>query len=256
VGDDEETVGESRSRTSLNLPGNQQRLVEELYATGKPVVVVLINGRAMTINWINKYVPAVLDGWFQGQYGGSAIADVLVGNYSPGGRLPISFPKTVGQLPMNFPSKPGAQANQPQGGANGAGNTRVNGFLYPFGYGLSYTTFDYSNLEVDKTNLSSGIAAKVKVQVKNTGKVKGDEVVQLYFADMVSSVTVYEKQLRGFERISLEPGQTKTVEFELTREDLSLYNRDMDFVLEPGDFEIMIGSSSEDIRLKELVNIQ
>ncbi|MDO5986580.1 glycoside hydrolase family 3 N-terminal domain-containing protein [Flavivirga amylovorans] len=255
VGDDEETVGESRSRTSLALPGNQQKLVEAIYNTGTPVVVVLINGRPLTINWINKYVPAVVEGWFQGKFGGTAIADVLVGNYNPGGKLPVSFPKTVGQVPMNFPSKPGAQANQPSNGPNGSGKTRVGGFLYPFGYGLSYTTFKYSNLIVD-SGINNGIGkVKVSVDITNTGSVKGEEVVQLYFSDLVSSVTVYEKQLRGFERISLEPNETKNVSFILKADDFALYNKVMEFVVEPGDFKIMIGSSSEDIRLAHNITI-
>ncbi|AUP80665.1 glycoside hydrolase family 3 N-terminal domain-containing protein [Flavivirga eckloniae] len=256
VGDDEETVGESRSRTSLSLPGNQQKFVEAIHKTGTPVVVVLINGRPATINWINKYVPGIVEGWFQGKFGGAAVADVLVGNYNPGGKLPISFPKTIGQIPMNFPSKPGAQANQPQNGNNGSGKTRVGGFLYPFGYGLSYTTFNYSELKV-KSKIKKGTGeVHVSVDVTNTGKVKGDEVVQLYFSDETSSVTVYEKQLRGFERVSLEPGETKTVKFTLNQDDLSLYNKNMDFVFEPGVFEISIGSSSEDIRLAKKINIK
>ncbi|NMH89861.1 glycoside hydrolase family 3 N-terminal domain-containing protein [Flavivirga algicola] len=255
VGDDEETVGESRSRTSLDLPGNQQQLVEAIYNTGTPVVIVLINGRPLTINWINKYVPAVVEGWFQGKFGGAAIADVLVGNYNPGGKLPISFPKTIGQIPMNFPSKPGAQANQPAKGPNGSGKTRVGGFLYPFGYGLSYTTFDYSNLSVKSKIRNNNGKVFVSVDVTNSGQRKGDEVVQLYFSDKTSSITVYEKQLRGFERISLEPGETKTVGFVLNQDDLSLYNQNMDFVFEPGVFEIMVGSSSEDIRLKQSIEI-
>lgn len=255
VGDDEETVGESRSRTSLDLPGNQQKLVEAIYNTGTPVVVVLINGRPLTINWINKYVPAVVEGWFQGKYGGAAIADVLVGNYNPGGKLPISFPKSVGQIPMNFPSKPGAQANQPSNGPNGSGKTRVGGFLYPFGYGLSYSTFKYDNLIVEP-KISKGIGeVKVFVDITNTGPVKGDEVVQLYFSDELSSVTVYEKQLRDFERITLEPNETKTITFTLKPEDFALYNKHMEFIVEPGDFEIMIGSSSEDIKVTSKFSI-
>ncbi|TNJ45850.1 glycoside hydrolase family 3 C-terminal domain-containing protein [Tamlana fucoidanivorans] len=256
VGDDEETVGESRSRTSLELPGNQQRLVEAIYSTGTPVVIVLINGRPLTINWINKYVPAVVEGWFQGKFGGSAIADVLVGNYNPGGKLPISFPKTVGQIPMNFPSKPGAQADQPANGPNGSGKTRVGGFLYPFGYGLSYTTFKYSNLKVKSHIKDRKGEIFVSVDITNSGKVKGDEIVQLYFSDETSSVTVYEKQLRGFERVSLGPSETKTVNFVINQDDLSLYNKNMDFVLEPGIFEIMVGASSEDIRLRESIEIK
>lgn len=255
VGDDEETVGESRSRTSLELPGNQQKLVEAIYATGTPVVVVLINGRPMTINWINKFVPGIVEGWFQGKFGGSAIADVLLGNYNPGGKLPVSFPKSVGQLPMNFPSKPGAQANQPTNGPNGSGKTRVGGFLYPFGYGLSYTTFRYSNLKIDSNILNGVGEIEVSVDITNSGKVQGDEVVQLYFSDKTSSVTVYEKQLRGFERISLNPDETKTITFILNHKDLSLYNQNMNFVLEPGIFKIMIGSSSEDIKLSKKIEM-
>lgn len=255
VGDDEETVGESRSRTSLDLPGNQQKLVEAIYNTGTPVVVVLINGRPLTINWIDKYVPAIVEGWFQGKFGGAAIADVLVGNYNPGGKLPISFPKSVGQIPMNFPSKPGAQANQPSNGPNGSGKTRVGGFLYPFGYGLSYTSFKYSNLKIVKGNDNKNRGIKVSVDITNTGKVKGDEVVQLYFSDEVSSVTVYEKQLRGFDRVSLKPAETKTVNFILNQDDLSLYNLNMDFVFEPGVFKIMVGSSSDDIKGAESIEI-
>ncbi|MDO7172513.1 glycoside hydrolase family 3 N-terminal domain-containing protein [Mariniflexile sp. AS56] len=255
VGDDEETVGESRSRTSLELPGNQQKLVEAIYNTGTPVVVVLINGRPLTINWINKYVPAVVEGWFQGKFGGAAIADVLVGNYNPSGKLPVSFPKTVGQLPMNFPSKPGAQANQPTNGPNGSGKTRVGGFLYPFGYGLSYTTFKYSNLNVSSKIKSGKGEVIVTLDVTNTGEVKGDEIVQLYFSDLHSSITVYEKQLRGFARVSLNSKETKSTTFILKPEDFALYDLNMDFVLEAGDFNIMIGSSSEDIKLSQKINI-
>ncbi len=253
VGDDEETVGESRSRTSLDLPGNQQRLVEYIYKTGTPVVVVLINGRPMSINWIDKHVPSIVEGWFQGRYGGYAIAEVLTGAYNPGGKLPISFPKTVGQIPMNFPSKPGAQASQPSRGPNGSGKTRVDGFLYPFGYGLSYTSFDYSNLKISHKKFETPDTVTVSVDVKNTGNYKGDEVVQLYFSDIQSSVTVYEKQLRGFQRITLKPNEQKTVIFKLTANDFGLYNRNMDFVTEPGTFEIMIGKSSQDIVLRDSI---
>jgi len=256
VGDDEETVGESRSRTSLNIPGNQLLLLQELYKSGKPIVMILINGRAATINWENKNLPAIVDGWFQGQYGGLAIADVLVGNYNPGGKLPVTFPKSVGQVPLNFPCKPGSQANQSSKGPNGSGKTRINGYLYPFGYGLSYTTFQYSELSINTENLPENLVARVSATITNTGSWRGDEVVQLYFSDLVSSVTVYEKQLRGFERISLEPGESKTIEFELSRDDLSLYNEKMNFVFEPGEFEIMLGSSSEDIRLRNVLVVQ
>lgn len=252
VGDDEETVGECRSRTSLQLPGNQQKLVEAVYATGTPVVVVLVNGRPLAINWINKFVPAVLEGWFQGQYGGSAIADVLVGNYNPGGKLPMTFPKSVGQIPFNFPNKPGAQASQPRKGPNGFGRTRVDGALYPFGYGLSYTTFEYANMKVEEA--ADGV--NISVEVTNTGNYDGDEVVQLYFADLVSSVTVYEKQLRGFSRVHLKQNETKTVTFSVSKDELSLYNMGMDYVFEPGVFEFFVASSSEDVKLQQQITLK
>lgn len=247
VGDDESTVGESRSRTSLNLPGNQQILVEEMYNTGKPVIVILVNGRAMTINWIDKYIPAILEAWFQGKYGGIAVAEVLTGAYNPGGKLPVSFPRSVGQLPMNFPNKPGSQADQRPDRKH---PTRTGGFLYPFGYGLSYTSFEYSNLKTEVSGTTNNLNINVSVDVRNIGQLKGDEVVQLYFSDPVACVTVYEKQLRGFERISLEPGESKTVKFTLTKKDLALLDREMEWTVEPGEFKILIGSSSTDIRLQ------
>ena len=235
------TVGESASRTSLDLPGRQLELVQAVYATGKPVVVVLINGRPLSINWVNKFVPAILEAWFPGAQGGTAIADVLFGDYNPGGKLTVTFPKTVGQIPYNFPTKPNAQWEGEK--------TRVNGALYHFGYGLSYTSFAYSNLLINP--VTQGLRGNVTVSfdVRNTGTREGDEVVQLYTRDLVSSVTTYEKNLRGFERVNLKPGETKRVTFTLKPEDLALWDRDMHFVVEPGKFRVMIGSSSEDIRL-------
>jgi beta-glucosidase len=242
LGDSSKTVGESASRTSLDLPGRQLDLVQAVYATGKPVVVVLLNGRPLSINWVNKYVPGILEAWFPGAQGGTAIADVLFGDYNPGGKLTITFPKTVGQIPYNFPTKPNAQWEGEK--------TRVNGALYYFGYGLSYTTFAYSNLKIAPLKQTARGLVTVSFDVKNTGAREGDEVAQLYTHDVVSSVTTYEKTLRGFERVHLKPGETKTVSFTLTPDDLSLWNREMKFVVEPGTFRVMIGSSSEDIRLK------
>ncbi len=251
MGEEESIVGESRSRTSLDLPGKQLQLLQALYATGKPVVLILINGRPLTINWANKYLPSIIEAWFPGIDGGTAIAESLFGDYNPGGKLPVTFPKTVGQIELNFPFKPGSHAGQPGDGPNGFGTTNVYGTLYPFGHGLSYTTFAYSELTITpkKKNTKSDIA--VSVNITNTGKDKGDEVVQLYFRDEVSSVTVYESQLRGFERITLNPGETKTVKFIIKPDDLKLLDKNMKWVVEPGTFEILIGSSSEDIRLKK-----
>ena len=267
LGDSMKTVGESASRTSLDLPGHQLELVQAVYAAGKPVIVVLINGRPMSINWIDKYVPGIIQAWFPGVQGGTAIADVLFGDYNPGGKLTVTFPKTVGQIPFNFPTKPKAQWEGEK--------TRVNGALYYFGHGLSYTTFAYSNLKIEpagrgasvnlrgssptrgpQTGSPAGVVAvregsnlTVSFEVKNTGPREGDEVVQLYTRDLVSTVTTYEKNLRGFERVHLKPGETKTVSFVLHPDDLALWDRNMHFVVEPGKFRVMIGSGSEDIRL-------
>ncbi len=240
LGDDERIVGESKSRTSLDLPGYQLDLVKAIQETGTPVVVVLLNGRPMTINWIDKYVPAILEAWFPGKWGGNAVADVLFGDYNPGGKLPVTFPKTVGQLPLDFPFKPGSD----QGDA-----TSVTGVLYPFGHGLSYTDFSYSNINVSPKEQVKDGRINISVDVKNTGLRKGDEVVQLYINQETSSVTTFVKSLKGFKRISLSTEETKTVSFELTAEDLSIINRENQLTVEPGKFKIMIGSSSEDIRL-------
>lgn len=257
LGEDEKTVGESLSRTCLDLPGRQQQLLEALYATGKPVVLVLINGQPLTINWADRFIPAILEAWFPGPSGGKAIAETLFGDYNPGGKLSITFPKTTGQLEFNFPFKPGSQANQPADGPNGYGKTSVNGPLYPFGFGLSYTTFAYSNLVMDSVFPASQKNIAISLDVTNTGSTRGDEVVQLYVRDVISSVTTYETQLRGFERVSLAPGEKKTIRFVIhPAEDLSLLDRNMKPVVEPGQFEILAGSSSTDIRLRKMIVIK
>jgi beta-glucosidase len=254
LGEEETLVGESRSRTSLDLPGKQLQLLQALYATNKPIVLVLINGRPLTINWANKYIPSIIEAWFPGLDGGTAIAESIFGDYNPGGKLSVTFPKSVGQIEYNFPFKPGSHAGQPGDGPNGFGKTNVYGALYPFGYGLSYTQFKYSNLVMpDKQTSKQNIT--VKVDVENIGKYKGDEVVQLYIKDEVSSVTVYETQLRGFERIALNVGEKKTIEFTIKPDDLKLLDKKMKWIVEPGTFEIQIGSSSEDIRLRKKIEI-
>lgn len=242
LGDSLKTVGESRTRTSLDLPGRQLELLQAVHATGTPVVLVLVNGRPISINWADARVPAILEAWFPGAQGGDAIADVLFGDYNPGGKLTVTFPKSVGQIPFNFPSKPNAQwEGEP---------SRNNGALYYFGHGLSYTTFAYSNLRVSPEKQRNGGEVEVSVDVRNSGDYAGDEVVQLYTRDLVSSVTTYEKNLRGFERIHLAPGETRTVSFTLKPDDLKLWNRQMQRVVEPGMFRVMVGSGSEDIRLR------
>lgn len=247
LGEDDRTTGEGRSRTSLDLPGRQQILLERLVATGKPVVLLMVNGQPLTINWANKYVPAILETWFPSYRGGVIAAKMLFGDINPSGKLPITFPKTIGEVEYNFPFKRGSH-NGPAWYKRG---TRVNGSLYPFGYGLSYTTFNYSDIDVDV----NGYDITVKAKITNTGSREGEEIVQLYFSDLITSMVSYESQLRGFERVSLKPGETKTVTFHLDRTDLQLLDKDMHWVVEPGDFEFRVGASSEDIRLRKTVNI-
>ena len=256
LGGGQRTCGENKSRTSLELPGRQLKLLQAIQATGKPVVLVLINGRPLSVNWADKFVPAILEAWYPGSKGGTAVADILFGDYNPGGKLTVTFPKTVGQIPFNFPCKP---ASQIDGGKNpGAdGNmSRINGALYPFGYGLSYTTFEYSDLEISPKVITPDQKATVRLKVTNTGKRAGDEVVQLYTRDILSSITTYEKNLAGFERIRLKPGETKEVTFTLDRKHLELLNADMKWIVEPGEFAIMAGASSEDIRLNGILTVE
>lgn len=256
LGGGQRTCGENKSRTSLELPGHQLKLLQAVQAVGKPVVLVLINGRPLSINWADKFVPAILEAWYPGSKGGTAIADILFGDYNPGGKLTVTFPKTVGQIPFNFPCKP---ASQIDGGKNPGpdGNmSRVNGALYPFGYGLSYTDFKYSDLEITPKVITPDQKATVRLKVTNTGKRAGDEVVQLYIRDILSSVTTYEKNLAGFERIHLNPGETKEVTFTLDRKHLELLNADMKWTVEPGEFALMAGASSEDIRLNGILTVE
>jgi beta-glucosidase len=255
LGESDQLVGESRSRTSLELPGFQLRLLQAVHEAGKPTVLVLLNGRPLTINWADRHVPAIVEAWFQGEFCGTAIADVLFGDYNPSGKLPLTFPKTVGQIPFNFPFKRGSQVPNDRLEAQEK-RTMVNGALYPFGYGLSYTTFAYSNLQVTPPRQSPTGTIEVSLDVTNTGARAGDEIVQLYVSDEVTSIVYYDKVLRGFERVSLQPGEKKTVHFTLGAEDLQLLNRDMQWVVEPGVFEVGIGASSTDIRLTGTFEIE
>lgn len=256
LGGGQRTCGENKSRTSLELPGRQLQLLQAIQDTGKPVILVLINGRPLSVNWADKFVPAILEAWYPGSKGGIAIADVLFGDYNPGGKLTVTFPKTVGQIPFNFPAKP---ASQVDGGKNPGpdGNmSRVNGALYPFGYGLSYTTFEYSDIQLSPKVITPNETATVTLKVTNTGDMAGDEVVQLYTRDVLSSVTTYEKNLAGFERVHLLPGETKEVKFTIDRKHLELLDADMKWVVEPGEFVVMAGSSSEDIRQTTVLNVE
>ncbi len=249
LGGNVRTCGENRSRTSLDLPPIQQLLVSEVKKTGKPLVVVLISGRPLTINQEEQLADAVLQAWYPGAHGGTAVAMALLGQYNPGGKLTVTFPRTVGQIPFNFPYKPGSQVDGYGGLGPEGQKTRAAGALYPFGYGLSYTTFAYSNLRLSAERILPGEGVSLQFDLTNTGHYAGDEVVQLYLNDRVSSLTVYEKLLRGFERVHLEPGETKTVSMDLSPEAFSMLNLRMERVVEPGLFDLYLGASSVDLRL-------
>lgn len=241
LGGNELTVREDRSRTSLDLPGRQQELLEAIEATGKPIALVMIDGRAASINYAAARIPAILHGWFPGEFCGQAVAEALFGDYNPGGRLAVTFPKSVGQIPFAFPFKPGSDESS---------TTAVYGALYPFGHGLSYTCFAYSDLRITPDRIGPQGTVTVRCKVKNVGARQGDEVVQLYLRDEVSSVTTYVKVLRGFDRISLAPGEEQEVTFTLTPQHLGLWDKQMQFCVEPGRFRVMVGASSTDIRLE------
>jgi beta-glucosidase len=244
LGENEQTSREAWAkdhlgdRDNLDLLGNQDDLVKAILATGKPVVVYLQHGRPNSINYIAENVPAILDGWYLGQEGGAAIADVIFGDYNPGGKLPITVPRSVGQLPDYYYQKPSAKR-----GFLGASVLP----LFPFGWGLSYTSFKYENLRLTPDAIGPEGTTTVSVDVTNTGKRSGAEVAQLYIRDEVSSVTRPVKELRGFHRVTLEPGKTETVKFTLGPDELSFLNREMRRVVEPGDFKIMVGGNSADL---------
>ena len=235
--------GEGLDRADLDLSGVQLDLVKAVYETGVPMVVVLINGRPITMNWIAENAPAILEAWYPGEQGGNAVADVLFGDYNPAGRLPISFPKSVGQLPVFYNSTLSPRANYME--MNGAP-------LYSFGYGLSYTTFGYDNLKITPEKMTADDTAVVSVDVTNTGDMAGDEVVQLYLRDEYCSVTRPPKLLKGFERVTLALGETKTVTFTLTRQELQCLDINMNWSVEPGEFAVMVGGSLDQVLTAKL----
>ncbi|NEU06912.1 beta-glucosidase [Flavihumibacter sp. R14] len=238
--------GEGFDRSSLDLMGRQLELLHAVVKTGTPVIVVLIKGRPLNINWAAENVPAILDAWYPGQEGGNAIADVLFGDYNPAGRLPVSIPRSVGQLPVYYNFKNPAPHDYVETGAKPQ---------YSFGYGLSYSTFEYSKPLVHVQEEAGRISVRINVDVKNTSNRDGEEVVQIYLRDKVSSVVISSKQLKDFRRVAIKAGEQKTIEFKLTEEDLALLDKDWNRVVEPGDFEVLVGASSDDIRLKETFSI-
>jgi beta-glucosidase len=247
VGESADMSGEAASRSSLDLPGRQLDLVKAVQATGKPTIVVLMNGRPLTINWLAENSPAILETWFSGTQAGNAIADVLFGDVNPGGKLPVTFPRSVGQIPLYY--------NHMNTGRPADANNKYSSKyldlpwtpLFPFGYGLSYTQFKLANLQLSAPRISLNGRLTVSVDVENTGKRAGDEVVQLYLRDTVASVARPVKELKGFRRVTLAAGEKQRVEFIITPEQLGFWNAQMRFTVEPGEFKVMVGPNSEDL---------
>jgi beta-glucosidase len=250
---DPPTDGEGHDIASLDLTGVQEDLVRAVYETGTPTVVVLVNGRPLSTRWTAEHVPAIVEAWRPGERGGDAVADVLFGDYNPSGRLAITIPRHVGQLPAYYNYKP-AKAYWTRDLKRGYVDMPATP-LYPFGYGLSYTQFEYSNLRIDPPQIRAESVAQVSLDVKNTGRRSGSETVQLYIHETASPVATPVKQLRGFERVDLKPGETKNVTLTLMPEDLQLLDRDMHWRAIPGEFEIMVGKSSEDLPLRGVLKV-
>jgi beta-glucosidase len=239
--------GEGYDRANLDLPGEQEQLIKAVAVTGTPTVVVLINGSAVTMkNWIEN-VAAIVEGWYPGEEGGNAVADVLFGDYNPGGKLPITFPQVVGQVPLYYNHKPTGRGDD---------YTDISGKpRFPFGFGLSYSMFQYSNLQISPAKIDPNGTVRISVEVENTSGAKGEEVVQLYLHDPVASVTRPVKELKGFKRIALEPNEKKTVTFLVSKNELEFLDAVLKSVVEPGVIEVMVGSSSEDIRAKSTLEV-
>ena len=247
VGEASEMSGESSNRTDIRIPDSQKELIRQLAATGKPVVLVLMSGRPLDISEEMKLPVDILQVWHPGVEAGNAIADLIFGNYNPSGKLTMSWPHSVGQIPVYYSRKitgrPGPSDTEFQKFKSNYLDA-PNSALLPFGYGLSYTAFEYSEARVDKESISGEEKLTISVEVTNTGDYDGEEVVQLYTHDKVRSITPPGKELKGFKKISLKKGESKTVEFELSREDLKFYNAGLDYVVEPGEFEFFVGGSS------------
>lgn len=245
------TCGEFRDRATLDLPGVQPELVEAVVATGTPAVVVLVDGRPLAIPWLAEHVPAIIEAWLPGEEGAAAVADVLFGDYNPGGKLPMTFPRAVGQVPIFYRHKLSGGRSHFKGDYVDMSAKP----LFPFGYGLSYTSFKLDNLRLDRSEVKIDGQVSISVDLTNTGSRQGDEVVQLYIRDPQASVTRPVKELKGFTRVTLEPGQTKTITFELFTNQLGFYDREMSYIVEPGAIEIMVGPSSEDLPLQTKIEI-
>jgi beta-glucosidase len=251
LGESSEMSGESSSRTDIQIPAIQQRLLKALLATGKPVVLLVFDGRPLDLSWESKNVPAILNVWFGGTETGHAIADVIFGDVNPSGKLSATFPQNVGQIPIYYSHKnTGRPLEEGKWFTKFKSNYLdvTNKPLYPFGYGLSYTSFDISAPKLNKATMNTGGSITVSTTVKNTGSRDGEEVVQLYIRDLVGSITRPVKELKGFQKVYLKAGESKEVTFTLSENDLKFYNADLDFVSESGDFKVFVGNSSANVK--------
>jgi beta-glucosidase len=258
VGETKNISGESKSRSNINLPGVQDELIKAIYQTGKPIVILLNTGRPLVFDWTADHVPAILCTWLLGSEAGNAIADVLYGNYNPSGKLPMTFPRSVGQIPIYYNILP---TGHPAPDVEAYQRYTV-GYLdlqkspkFPFGFGLSYTTFGYSDLKMSSSKMKDNENIDISFILTNNGKYAGEEVTQLYLRDKVASVSRPIKELKGFQKIMLQVGESKTIHFTINKEKLSFFNNKLEWVAEPGEFDIMIGSSSNDIRIKGMIEL-
>ncbi len=247
VGEIADMVGEAASRATLELPGRQMEFVQAVHAAGKPVIVVLVNGRPLSVGWIVNSAPAILESWMGGTQSGNAIADILFGDVNPGGKLPVTVPRAVGQVPIYYNHMNTGRPPEAQNRYTSKYYDLPWTPLFPFGHGLSYTTFKISNLQLSAPRIPATGKLAVNVEVENTGRRAGDEVVQLYIRDLVASMTRPVKELKGFQRVSLQPGEKRRVEFVLGPEHLGFWNREMRYVVEPGEFQVMVGANSVDV---------
>jgi beta-glucosidase len=253
MGEKPDMTGEAKSRSNIHLPGVQEDLIKAVMASGKPLVVLLMAGRPMVFNWTADHVPAILYTWWLGNQAGNAMADVLYGNYNPAAKLPITFPRTEGQIPIYYNH---FNTGRPARNDNDVNYTSAyidlqNSPKYAFGYGLSYTSFKYSNLRLSKKSMLKKDHINVSFDLQNTGKYAGKEVTQLYLRDMVSQPVRPIKELKGFQKVMLKPGETKTITFVIDEAKLAFYNDKLERITQPGEFSLMIGSASDDIRLQD-----
>ena len=252
LGEDAFQSGEGRSQANIGLAGLQLELLQEVHKVNKNIVLVLMNGRPMEITWAAENIPAILEVWQLGSESGNAIADVLLGKYNPSGKLPVSFPRAVGQEPLYYNRMNTGRPSNDQHVTYSHYTDIENGPLYPFGFGLSYTSFEYGDLSLSANELSEGDSITLSVPVTNSGDVKGKEVVQLYMHDLVASVARPIKELKGFEMVELAPGETRTIDFTIDEEMLKFYTASEEWEAEEGEFELMVGGNSEDLKTIKL----